>query len=207
MPVYEIAESLNSPDHGGNADAALNLQLEDIANRIVGGTAELSQQAAVKPEIDSQPLRYREYPLPMRGYRKNLIFEPVGKQQGAFLVARGATRTLAAGESDEKLFSTIRTSDSGKALLQVTALEKLVNGRSNDSPPEAILHPIALIVNTLELVNVIAHNLEEWRCGVVSVPIDLPGLDCRQGTSHEVSYGGPNQRNKSTAMPSLLDLS
>jgi hypothetical protein len=207
MPVYEIAECLNSPDHGGNADAAFDLQLEDIANRIVGSTAELSQQAAVKPKIDPQPLGYREHPLSVRSQRQHLIFQPMSEQQCTLLVTRGAARSLAAGECDEKLFTTIRTSDSCEALFQVAALQKLVNRRPNDRTPKTILHPIAFIVNTLELVNVISHNLEERRRRVVSVPIDLPGLDCGQSARHDLSSGGPNQKNKSTAMPSMLDIS
>jgi len=205
--VYEIAESLYGPDHGGNADAALNLQLEDIANRIVGSTAEFSQQAAVEPEINPKSLRYREHPLAVWRYRQHLIFKPVGKQQRTLLVTRGAARSLTARKSDEELLTAIGASDSSEALFQVAALEKLVNRRPNDRPPKTILHPESFIVNALERINVVANNLEERRRRVVSVPIDLSGLDCGQGARHGLSSGGPNQRTKPSAVPRTLDLS
>ena len=62
-------------------------------------------------------------------------------QQRAFLVAGGASATLLAGERDEHLVLAVGAANSGKAFLQIAALEKGSHRLLDDWPPvlDAIL--------------------------------------------------------------------
>jgi hypothetical protein len=87
MPVYKIAKGLDSPDHGGNAGVAVDLQPKHIAYRIVCRTAELAKQTPVVPEVNPQPFWNSKNPLPMGTFRENLSIESMSKQQSTLLVA------------------------------------------------------------------------------------------------------------------------
>ncbi len=92
----EIAVSLHRSNHCRNTAIAVNFQLKHFADRIVRRAAELAQKFAVVPEIHPQPFRDSKYPLPVRHIGKHFLFETVSQKQGAFLIAGGAARALAA---------------------------------------------------------------------------------------------------------------
>jgi hypothetical protein len=65
----------------------VDLQPEYVAYRIVRRPAELAQKTPVESKVHPQPFGNGKYPLSMWYFGKNLISEPVGKQQGSLLVA------------------------------------------------------------------------------------------------------------------------
>jgi hypothetical protein len=80
MKMDQITERLHRADHGRNAAVAVDLKLEDSADRIVGRPTELTQQFSIIPEVNPQSLGYRKYPLPVWYDGKDLVLEPEGKQ-------------------------------------------------------------------------------------------------------------------------------
>jgi hypothetical protein len=77
----QITECLHRPDHCRYSAVAVYLQLKNIADSIVCCPAQLTEEFPVIPEINPQPFRYREYPLPVWYDSKHFILEPEGKQQ------------------------------------------------------------------------------------------------------------------------------
>jgi len=49
--MNKVSECLHCADHGRNAAVAIYLQLKDIADRVVGRPAQLTQQAPVETEV------------------------------------------------------------------------------------------------------------------------------------------------------------
>jgi hypothetical protein len=117
----------------------------------------------------------REHPLKVRHFGQNFVFEPVGKQQGPFLVARRTARTLAAGKRHEIFLPAVLALDAGKAFLDVAALEKLVYRRTNYRPPVSVTPLKTLRVHTLELLKPVMDDLEERRGLVVARAVEFTG--------------------------------
>ena len=161
VPVDEIAEGLHSADHCGHTVVAVDLQPVNIADGHVCGTAELAQERAVVPEIDPQPLGYGEHPLSVRDVGKHLVFEAIGKQQRPFLVTRGAACALTAGEGNEELLLAVWATNTSEPLLEIAALQELVDRGTDHGPPEAINLQVSLGVHLLELGKMVSDNPEK----------------------------------------------
>ena len=86
----QISECLHRPDQPWHATVAVDLKCVNFANCFQGSLAELTEQLSVVPEEYAEPLGYREYPLTVRDWRKDLIPQTVAEQQRPLLVARRA---------------------------------------------------------------------------------------------------------------------
>jgi len=69
-------------------------------------------------------------------------------QQRPLLVARGTRATLLAGEGDEHLMVAVVAANSGKAFLEIAALQKGCHRLLDDWPPVAVLLLKTLVVDT-----------------------------------------------------------
>jgi len=67
------------------------------------------------------------------------------QQNGTLSVTRGAARPLTAGKCDEKLFPAIGATHPGKTFPDVTALEKLLDGRLDHVSPKTLAKAMQLI--------------------------------------------------------------
>ena len=91
----------------------------------------------------------------------------MAQQERPFLIAGRTTATLSAGKCNKKLGPAIRTPDSGESLLQVSALEKLVDGISHHRPPKSVVPLKPLRIDALKEGKIIAHQGEKRRCGMI----------------------------------------
>ena len=104
----------------------------------------------------------------MRNRCKHLLSETMTQKQCPFLIAGRATTPLTTGESNEELFFAVRTTDSRKSLFDITALYELINGRTDDRSPEAVLFLILLRIHALERIKMIPDYLEKRRSRMVA---------------------------------------
>ena len=90
-----------------------------------------------------------------------------------------------AGEGDEEFVMAVGAADAGEAVVQVAALEELVDGLVNDRPPVAELTSVAVGVEGAEVVEVFSDQ-------AVKVGLQrLPGaVDGRRFVEH-ARQGGP----------------
>jgi hypothetical protein len=98
------------------------------------------------------------------------------EEERAFLSATGTDAALLAGEGDEKLVPAVRTTDAGKAVLKVAALEELVDGLVDDRPPETELAGIAVGVDGVKVVEVFPDQAVKIGLQRLSGPVDADRL-------------------------------
>jgi len=91
MPVNKIAKGLSCCDHCRNPAFAIDLQLKDFADSVISRTAELAEEFTIVTKVDSQSFGDSEHPLSMWNLCEYIFIETMCKQQGSFLITRGAT--------------------------------------------------------------------------------------------------------------------
>jgi len=81
------------------------------------------------------------------------VGDPVGQQQGAFLVAARAKAPLAAGKGNEHLVAALRAAapHAGEAEVQVAAAEELADHIADDGPPKPLAFLVPLGIKLFEL--------------------------------------------------------
>jgi hypothetical protein len=79
----------------------------------------------METEEGAETFGHRPDKLAMGHEAANIIGQMQAKEKGAFLGATGAHAALLAGEGDEELVAAVGTTDAGKAVMQVAALEEL----------------------------------------------------------------------------------
>ena len=79
--------------------------------------------------------------------------DPLGQQQGPFLVAARAEASLAAGERNEHFVAALRAAapHAGEAEVQVAAAEELADHVADDGPPEAVAFFVSFGIKLFEL--------------------------------------------------------
>jgi len=102
-------------------------------------------------------------------------------QQRPLLVAGGTSAALLAGEGDEHLMLAVGAANSGKAFLQIAALEKGRHRLFDDRPPVAILGLIALVVDLLEGVKMLIEQPPQVGGPGIAWAVKRPGLDTSGG--------------------------
>jgi|GEM_PF-4359742 len=133
----------------------------DLEHRLPGDPGQLAEKPPVEAEEDPQTLGDREHELPVADKRTQITGDVLGHDQCPLLVATGAEAASAAGEGDEELVSAPRTPYAGEAFTQIAAGEELLDGGCDDGPPEAVMLPVALVVDALELVEVSIEQFPE----------------------------------------------
>jgi hypothetical protein len=93
MPVDQLPERLDRTHHAGHGVGPTAGGAVDGDHRARRRAAQLAQQAAVEPEVDPQPLRDREYKLPVRHLGADVLADPTGLLPRPLLVARRAETT------------------------------------------------------------------------------------------------------------------
>ena len=102
--------------------AAAN-QLKVGAEHLPGAAAQLGQQPAIKHKIDPQPLGDRKHPLAVGHLFEHLAHETFAKGHHPLLVARGAKVAPLARIGQQVFVATILALHSGKAEMQIAALQ------------------------------------------------------------------------------------
>ncbi len=102
-------------------------------------------------EVESPSLGDREHELPVRDLSANVFSDPARLLQGPFLAAARAKAAAKTGKRHEQLVPALRTAHPGEPVPEIATLQKLLDGRVDDWPPEAITFLLALCIDSLEL--------------------------------------------------------
>jgi len=114
VEIDPVPEGLNDRDDAGRKRApGHNLEISGQGPK--GQAAEISQEPAFELEEDPQHLGDGEDDLAMRDIQNKCLPHPLAPRLNALSVAGGAEPPGAAGENDEPLRTTVRTSDAGSA--------------------------------------------------------------------------------------------
>jgi len=129
---------------------------------------ELSQEAAVLPEVHPEHFWHREDVLAMGDRRQHVLGHPVAKLKDTLLVAGGAEVPALAGEGQEVFMAARITADPSEALRKIATREELLHNAPNDRPVEAVLILVPGGIYLLESGEVRLHALVEGQCLGVS---------------------------------------
>ena len=104
-------------------------------------------------EVDPQPLGNGPHVLSVGDRQTDLVGDPLGQQQGPFLVATRAEASLAAGERNEHFVAALRAAapHAGEAEVKVAATEELADHIADDGPPKSVAFLIPLGIKLFEL--------------------------------------------------------
>jgi hypothetical protein len=135
--MQELTERVDGCHHAGHyvvsaQDGAVHLQ-----HRLPGEPWELTEQTPVEAEEDAQSSGQGEDELAVGHRLAEVLGDVRSHDQGALLVTARAHTPPAAGEGDEHLMVAVGAADAGKALVEVTTGEELLDGLGDDGPPEA----------------------------------------------------------------------
>ena len=133
----------------------------DLKHGLPGEPGQLPEKLAVESEEDPQALGDRQDKLAVCDGGAQVAGDVLGHDQRPLLVTARAEAASAAGEGDEKLVAAPRTPYTGEAFTEVAAGEELLDGGCDDGPPEAVMLPVALVVDALELVEVSIEQFPE----------------------------------------------
>jgi len=180
MPVQEFPVGLDGGHHARQHVLAAELALDFRPDARPGAGGELAQQLAVEAGVQSQAFGDGQDDLPVRDGKADVFGHVDSRQQGTFLVARGAGAALLAGKGHKHFVVAVGAADAGEALAQVAAGEKSPHGALDDRPPEAVLGLITLVVDLLEGLEVPIQQAPQFGCLRVAWAVERQRLDTRR---------------------------
>ncbi len=131
---------------------------------------EFAQKPPVVLEVDTEQYRNGEDILTMRDRVENTLTETISKLDH-FLGVTGGTKPSPFATEGQKVFmGAIRTTDSGKPLFQVPAVQVLVHNLTNYRAKEAVLSFESFYIGLLKSLVVIRQHLPERR------DLGIPGM-------------------------------
>ena len=178
VEMDELSEGPDGKDTAGGGVLAQQgaVNLED---RLPGEAGEPVEQVAVETEEDAEAFGDGPNELAMGHVEADVFGDVEAEQERAFLAATGANAALLAGKGDEELVAAVGAADPGKAVVEVAALEELVDGLVEHRPPVPELAGVAFAVDGAEVVEVLSDEAVEVRlqrlarAGPID-PTDLP---------------------------------
>ena len=177
MPVQELAVRLNRRDHAGydivapQQPSGFRLQTRPRTRR------KFPQQPAIEACVNSQTFGDGQHDLPVSDRQADIFGNMQRGQQRPLLVAGRASATLLTGEGDEHLVLAIGAANSGKACLQIAALEKGCHRLLDDWPPVTVLLLKTLVVDLLEGVKMFIEQAPQVGGLGIAWAVERPGLD------------------------------
>ena len=155
MVIAGATVGLNGKNHSWPNPGIGQCCLEILPQGLPGTLAQGAQQLAVVFEITAQHFWESEDILAVGNRLENLLCRPLGKRQHSLLVAGGAEVPPLAGEGQKVFMCAPAAAHAGKATMQVSAVQILVNDLADDRAPEAILLLVGIVINALEVVKMI----------------------------------------------------
>ena len=169
MEVHQVAEGLYKQDIS---------RLPPGRGFLIGGAQEPGDNAAesAQPvalvEVWPQEFWHSKDILPMGYGSQNLIFHPVTVGQHALLMTARAEVTRLAAEGEQIIMAACITIDTGKTLVQITAIDKPVQDKALDLPVNR--------AHSFQFIIVLTDALVEW----TGVGISRAVKTCSRGCLH-----------------------
>ena len=161
MEFDQIAIGLDDYDDARDGPRVLTGSAEERLQGVGRALAQLSQEAAVFPEVDAQHFRNGKNVLTMGDRGQNLVGHPRPELEHALLVAGGAEVPPFARERQEILVPTRITPHPGEPLGEVAAREEFLHDAADDGAVEAVLFLVPGGIGCLEFAEVGLHALVE----------------------------------------------
>jgi len=161
MPVGARAVRLQTGDDADRERALAGERANGGRDGAGSDAGDLAEQAAAIEAVRAQSLGDGEHHLPMRHRCEERGVEPLRPDRQPFGVAARAEIPAFAREREQVLVGTGVAADAGEAVLQHAAGKELVGDLRHDGAPRAVLARKALIVDRLQAVQVVRHQLKE----------------------------------------------
>ena len=133
MKIDLVPEGLDDGDNTRHK-CTPGYNLEIAGQRAEGQAAEIPEELTVVLEEDAEHFGDGEDDLPVGDIQEESLLHPLAPFLKAFGMARGAEPPGAAGEHQEPLFPTLRTTDAGKPAARVAAVEIALDYLFDDGP-------------------------------------------------------------------------
>jgi hypothetical protein len=135
----EIAEGLHGDDGAGDGFIFRNRILEKNLQRFPGAVAEGGKKFSIIQKVATKNLRNTEHEMPVRNLFEDVHAEPLPEFHYALLMAGWTEVAALAGKSEEIFMAAVFAFHTGKAVLQIAAIQITVDHLCDIRPPETIL--------------------------------------------------------------------
>ena len=135
----KIAEGLDSDDGAGNGIVFPHCILDKDFQGFPGAAAEIGKKLPIIEKVTAENFRYAEYEMPVRNFLEDIHAEPFPELHHPLLMARWAEMTPLARKCQEVFVAAIFAFHTGKAVVQITAIEITIDHLLDIGPPEAVL--------------------------------------------------------------------
>jgi len=135
----EVAEGLDGDDRAGDGLLFRNSLLHKNFQGFPCAAAETREKFSVVKKIPAQDFGDAENEMPVRNFLEDIHAEPLSEFHHALLMAGRAEMAPFAGEGQQILVATVITSDAGKAVFQIAAVEVTADHLFDIRPPEAVI--------------------------------------------------------------------
>ena len=109
------------------------------ASETPGTAAQVMQQTAIIEKVPAQDLRDAEDEMPVRYLLEDIHAEPLAEFYDALLMARWAEMPALARKCQQIFMTAVSTFHSGKAVVQIAAVEIAIDHLLDIGPPETVL--------------------------------------------------------------------
>ena len=116
-----------------------NCILEKNLQGFPGAAAEIGKKLPIVKKVTAEDLRDAEYEMTVRNLLEDIHAEPFPEFHHPLLVTGGAKMTPLAGEGQQVFMAAVFVFHTGKAVVQITAIEIAIDHLLDIGPPEAVL--------------------------------------------------------------------
>ena len=135
----KIAEGLDGDDGAGDGIIFGNHLPEKDLQGFPGAPTEVGKKLPVVEEVSAQDLRDAEDKMSVGNLLEDIHAEPFPEFHHALLMARWTEMTALAGEGQKIFMTAIFTFQTGKAVMQIAAIEITIDDLLDIRPPESVL--------------------------------------------------------------------
>jgi hypothetical protein len=199
VKVNQAAKGLDGDDPAGGGVGSEE-GLVDFADGLPREGWEALEHVAMEVEEGAETFGDGPDELAMGNESADLVGEMEAKKEGAFLGATGADAALLAGEGDEEFVPAIGATDAGEAVVEVAALEELVDGLVDDGSPITKLAGITFGIDGAEVIEVLADEAMEVGFQRLTGAVDGGGSVGGGAGVGEAGHDGPRMGDRAASL-------
>jgi hypothetical protein len=199
MPLDEIAGGGDRDDDAG-AGVVAEAPADELGHGLGGGAAEFGEQLPPPAQERTQQSGDGQDDVAVGDRGEHLLAQPLGPDELALLLARGAEGAAAAGEGDEHAAAALGAPQPGEAVLEQPAAEELPQHPLHDRPQRAVPAGEAGRPDSQQLLQVPLDQLEERRVTRPPRPVD-PATDLHAPPPAGGRVAGTNGRRTARLSP------
>jgi hypothetical protein len=135
----EITEGLAIDDGAGDGIVFRDRLLKKDLQGFPGAAAEIGKKLPIVEKVTAEDFRDAEDEMPVRNLLEDIHAEPLPEFHHTLLMTRGAEVAALAGKCQEIFVAAVFAFHTGKAVVQITAIEITIDHLLDIGPPEAVL--------------------------------------------------------------------